>query len=339
MRGLILTGCAGFIGYNFLKNTFIDKTLLSNYHVIVSVDKLGYATKYNKSMYKVLCKTLNIIPVDADINDIDAMNKFYNPQSQTECGHEWDILDFASESHVDNSIQQPYTLFNDNASLPANLIKWIGGCQKIRKYFHISTDEVYGDIEYEHINDKKHWFTETSPLKPSNPYAASKVAQDMYLHSMWKTFGLNVTLIRMANQFGPNQHLEKMIPASINRALKGDTIKVYGTGKNIRQWTWVEDTVKTIKGILFSPMKSNNFDIYHLSDERNLVNNNRITELLVENLKKCNIDAKIEYVEDRKGHDKGYALRSSYNNYGSSLEERMATVVKWYVENKENYNV
>lgn len=338
MKGLLLTGCSGFIGYNFLKSTFIDKTQLSKYNVIVSVDKLGYAAKYNKSLYKSTCKSLDIITVDADINDIESMNKFYNPQSQTECSHVWDILDFASESHVDNSINQPYKLYSDNASIPAKLIEWIGGPQKIRKYFHISTDEVYGDIEYEHINDKKYWFTDKSPILPSNPYSASKVAQDMYLHSMWRTFGLNVTLIRMANQFGPYQHCEKMIPASIKRALNGDTIKVYGNGKNVRQWTWVEDTVKMIKGILFSPMESNNFDIYHLSDERNLVNNNTISNLIVENLKKYSVDAKIEYVEDRKGHDKGYALKSSYSNYGSTLEERVATVVEWYVKNKEIYN-
>lgn len=339
MKGLILTGCAGFIGINFLKNTFIDKTQLTRYSIIISIDKLGYATKYNKELYKGICKSLNIITIDANINDISAMNKFYDPNSHTEIDIKWDILDFASESHVDNSVKDPAYSFTENSSIPANLIKWIGGVNKINKYLHISTDEVYGDIEYEKINNKENWFNSHSTIKPSNPYSASKVAQDMYLHSLWKTFGLKVTLIRMANQFGPYQHPEKMIPASIIRALNGENIKVYGSGSNIRQWTWVEDTVNIIAGILFSPMISENFDVIHISDERNILTNNTISKLLVEELKSNNIMTNIEYIEDRKGHDTAYALVSNYNNFKSNINERVKEVVKWYISNKGLYNV
>jgi dTDP-glucose 4,6-dehydratase len=339
MKGLILTGCAGFIGLNFLKQNFVDKTRLSKYEVIVSVDKLGYATTFNQAVYSVICKQNGIIRVDSNINDIEKMKEIYNPCSQTECHIIWDVLDFASESHVDNSITNPWFSFTENAMIPSNLIQWIGGVKKINKYFHISTDEVYGDIEYEDAHKKEKWFTVNSPIKPSNPYSASKVAQDMFLHSLWKTFGLNVTLIRMANQFGPYQHIEKMIPASIKRVLEGDSIKVYGSGKNMRQWTWVEETVKMIYGILINPMESNNFDIYHLSDERNLVDNNTITKYLVSSLSKCGFDSRVDYIEDRKGHDKAYALVSSYSNYSSILEKRIDELVKWYIDNRRIYNV
>lgn len=338
MKGLILTGCSGFIGFNWLKNAFLDKTLLSTYHVIVSVDKLGYAAEYNKELYKVICKTLDIVRVDGNINNIDELNKTYNPQSQTECGHVWDILDFASESHVDNSIKTPTKLYTENASIPANLINWIGSHKKINHYIHISTDEVYGDIEIKDAHNKHHWFTPNSPIKPSNPYSASKVAQDAFLHSMWKTFGMRVSIIRMANQFGQYQHPEKMLPASILRAIKGETIKVYGTGDNMRQWTWVGDTVKTIKNILWSPLVSDKLEVYHISDERNLVSNNKIVELTTKSLNKNGISAKYEYVQDRLGHDKAYALVSDFSNFNSTLEERIDSLVQWYMDNKGLYN-
>lgn len=338
MKGLILTGCSGFIGFNWLKTAFIDKTLLSTYQVVVSVDKLGYAAEYNKELYKAVCKSLDIVRVDANINDIDEMNSFYNPQSQTECSHVWDVLDFASNSHVDNSIKDPYGLYTENASLPANLIKWIGSHKKINHYIHISTDEVYGDIEINEAKHKTNWFTPNSPIKPSNPYSASKVAQDAFLHSMWKTFGMRVSIIRMANQFGKYQHPEKMLPASILRAVKGETIKVYGTGDNMRQWTWVGDTVKIIKNILWSPLISENLEVYHISDERNLVSNNKIVELTTKSLEELKITAKKEYVQDRLGHDKAYALVTSISNFEVSLEERIKELVKWYIENKDLYN-
>lgn len=332
MKGLIITGGCGFIGLNFLKELFADRTYRSLYQTIVSVDKLGYASEYNIPYYSVICNSNDVIRVDANINDIDAMNMFFNPTSQNNCQLHWDVIDFASNSHVDVSIKEPATLFQENVMIPANLIKWLGGIQKILHYNHISTDEVYGDIELNKVESRENYFYKTSQFNPSNPYAASKVAQDMYLYSMNKTFKLPVTIIRMANQFGFHQHLEKMIPASISRAMKGETIKIYGAGDNMRQWTWVGDTVKNIKNILVNPLKKDIIETFHISDERNLVSNNKLVDLLINALHKNNMHTKKEYVEDRKGHDRAYALASDFSNFDASLEKRVMEVVKWYLQ-------
>jgi len=332
MRGLILTGCAGFIGLNFLKELCSNKDTLNMYNIIISIDKLGYATEYNNPEYKRLCEENKIVQIDKNINDLSINDDIFNNLKLKE--YKLDILDFASESHVDNSINNPSFAFSENSNIPSNLIRWIRDLKTINHYIHISTDEVYGDIEIEEAFDKTKWFTENSPIRPSNPYSASKVAQDMYLHSMWKTFGLNVTLIRMANQFGINQHPEKMLPASISRAINGQPIKIYGNGKNLRQWTWVEDTVKNILFILQTPKLSNNFKIYQISDERNLVDNNTIIQLLSKSLTKYGIPVLKQYIEDRKGHDKAYALISDFNNFDNSLSDNIDALVSWFANNK-----
>lgn len=331
MNGLILTGCAGFIGLNFLKKFLIDRSYRSVYHIIISVDKLGYASIHNQDLYKGICSSNDIITVDSNINDIEKMKSYYDPTSQTECHIQWDVLNFASNSHVDNSIKSPSELYNENCSITSNLLKWIGSYSKVKNFYQISTDECYGDISFEKIKDKNNYFTKNSPILPSNPYSASKVAQDMFLHSIHKTFGMNVCIIRMANQFGKHQHNEKMIPASLLRVKNNESIKVYGNGKNMRQWTYVEDTVKIINNIIKMPFKKP-FEILHISDERNLLSNNDLVLNMKNILKLKGIDCTIEYIEDRKGHDLGYALKSDFATYFTEdLDKTLNDTITWYM--------
>lgn len=318
-KSLILTGCAGFIGINFLKQ-FVGTELYYSYNKIITIDKIGYAAQYNKKEY-------------FDITDSNSKFEVYNYSTEqfvkeyrkkmVKRLETYDILDFASSSHVDNSITSPVELFRENAMIPANIIEAIG-IENIDTYYHISTDEVYGDIDlqYKH-NPEFGSFKTHSPYKPSNPYSASKVAQDAYLESMSRTFGMKVCLIRMANQYGPYQHKEKMIPFSIYRVLNNESIKVYGNGTNCRQWTYVEDTVKVIYDIIdytkiVNPLvdETKLFQIIHIADTNNLFDNNYVAESIGSLVCKYKFPTKlllspkdlIEYIKDRPGHDMMYCL-------------------------------
>lgn len=332
--GLLVTGGAGFIGLNFLEK--IDPHA---YDFIISVDKMGYATEYNKERYYEICKQKNIQAIDCDLNDVDKLTNLENIAEL--CWSHLDIIDFASESHVDNSIKDPFSIYNSNVSIPANILKWIGRAAwpDIKNYYHISTDEVYGQITLEDAKDRNKWFKTTTNFAPSNPYSASKAAQDCFLMSMRHTFGIPVKFIRMANQFGKYQHKEKMIPASILRTLNDETIKIYGEGKNIRQWTPVEVTAQIICDILYGKVKYD--DVIHLSNYWGLYDNNYIVDKLTTSLAKFGFETNKEYVEDRKGHDLCYALDSCLlvDEYFSKFDfdAYFDETVKFYIDNRDLY--
>lgn len=339
MKHLVLTGCVGFIGINFLEHLLTRKDILSRYKSVISVDKKGYAAEYNTSHYYDLAKLfdaakIKFVDIESDINSKD----FQTRKISHESGDKFDILDFASSSHVDNSIKDPYAQYSQNANLPAHLCSKFG-MYNIENFIHISTDEIYGDIGYEEAKDMKNWFTPTTPFNPGNPYSASKVAQDAFLMSMRHTFGLNVRFIRMANQFGPWQHGEKMLPASILRALAGDPIKVYGEGKNIRQWTPVVDTVKLIADVLDNPTAYPT--VAHIAAPQKLQSNMYWVESWRKTLTDNNIETTVTFVEDRKGHDKVYALNDcvKWAADAPSVEDRFAETIKWYIDNRKVYGV
>lgn len=324
-NNLILTGCAGFIGLNFLKRIW-DSGSYKNYDSIISIDKMGYATVFNRDVYSELCQAMNIIRIDLDVLDL------IEYKTPLQLNSLYDVVDFASESHVDNSIDAPFLIFYHNSMIPANLISWINKHGKIKNYYHISTDEVYGDLPFDVSYDD--WFDTNSNISPNNPYSASKAAQDCYLHAFKHTFGLSVKFIRMANQFGPWQHCEKMIPASLLRVFNGEPIKVYGEGKNVRQWTYVEDTVKVIEDIVLQNIESDY--VTHIADPKNLFDNNFIVAALKENLIQRGFDPKIEYVKDRLGHDKAYALKVKSNistYFSESFENTLANTIDFYYNN------
>ena len=222
---LILTGCAGFIGINFLQELYSSKEY-KKYFNIISIDKMGYATIDNKELYLDLCNKMNIDIIPFSIKFFSSDNSDYFKVKFSKNSYKCKVINFASESHVDNSIDKPIAIFEENSLLPGYLLKHIG-ISNIDTFYNVSTDEIYGDIDPKYIGDKNNgWFYKDSPFKPSNPYSASKASQDMYLMSMAHTFGMNLKIIRMANQFGPHQYYEKMIPASIKRALNNEPILV-----------------------------------------------------------------------------------------------------------------
>ena len=327
-NGLILTGAAGFIGINVLFK--ITQELRSKYDRVISIDKLGYATVYNREIYNELCDGLNIEKINVNIHDIASHIKF-SPN------YEWDILDLASESHVDVSIAKPFSLYEENAIVPSRLLSAFEDLNSIRSYYHISTDEVYGDLPID--VEKKDWFKTNSPFNPSNPYSASKVAQDVYLSAMKRTFNIPVNTIRMANQFGNFQHPEKMLPASCLRAFNGDSIKVYGTGMNMRQWTPVDITAKIIVDKLSSHEQ---FDVLHIANKNGLVSNNYIADVLTDAIGFCTgITPQIDYVPDRRGHDLCYALdtTSEIDEYFKdiNLNDCIVHAAEFYYMKKEDY--
>jgi len=327
---LILTGCAGFIGLNLLNEMIKDKTFLKSYKKIISIDKMGYATKFNRYAYYNICKSNDIIVLDININNINSWNNA--SIKDMKC----DIIDLASESHVDNSIKNPYGIFTENSSIPSSLIAWIG-LDNIDKYIHISTDEIYGDLPL--TSSDEEWFDINSPLHPNNPYSASKASQDCFLMSLKHTFGLNLQLIRLANQFGPHQYLEKMLPATIIRAKQGQSIKIYGKGLNKRQWTSVIDSVTVIMDVARGVIKD--YITHIAAKEEAIPNNNEVVEIwrtiLWEDFK---IDSKIEYIEDRKGHDLLYALKTTdlvKTYFTTSNEVRFKESIEYYINNVNLY--
>ena len=329
-KTLVLTGCAGFIGINFLKE-FISSERNKNYDYIFSVDKMGYATKYTSVEYKMICAEADIITIDSPIAELTKEDF-----SRVNTVSKFDVLDFASESHVDNSIKNPYALYEENALLTAQLLNILGK-ENIDTFYHITTDEVYGDIELEHKGDPDLGsFKTNSPYKPSNPYSASKVAQDALLESMSRTFGMDVVLIRMANQFGPYQYVEKMLPISIQRAMAGEKIGIYGDGKNCRQWTFVEDTVRVINDVLVGKLldASKNFQVVHIADENNLFDNNELVKILIEELRNADIHTEIEYINDRPGHDMMYCLHVEpevQDYYTTDFRDALRATIKYYL--------
>jgi dTDP-glucose 4,6-dehydratase len=277
-----------------------------------------------------LCDNLNIERHNINVNDAAAHIKF-SPN------FDWDVLDLASESHVDASIRNPASLFKENSAIPANLLLAFEDLNSIRSYYHISTDEVYGDLPVD--ANETNWFSVNSPLNPSNPYSASKVAQDAYLMSMRRTFNLPVRFIRMANQFGNFQHPEKMLPSSCLRAYSGESIRVYGTGMNMRQWTPVDITATII---LDNVAKNADFDILHIANKKGLVSNNHIADTLTEAIETyTGVTPQIEYVADRPGHDLCYALKTTkeIDDYFKdvNLDRSLVSTAEFYFMKKEDY--
>lgn len=305
---LLVTGCAGFIGLNFLKH-FVEQN--HGYKTIYSVDKMGYATKYNKEEYYSVCKKYNINNINENINS--------TPKLCCDRGS-WDIINFASESHVDNSIKDPNSIFNENVMIPQNIINMVGGIENILRFFEISTDEVYSEIPLDKVSNQDYWFKTTDPIKPNNPYSASKAAQDCYLMAMKHTFGLDVRFIRLANQVGLYQFTEKFFPSSVLRVKRGETIKIYGDGENMRQWTPVDISVKIITDYVLEKIQKR--DILHIAFKNGLLTNNEIFFILEEVMNSMGYVVKKEYIKDRLGHDTAYALMTDkeIDNYFKDIE-------------------
>lgn len=316
-KRILVTGGAGFIGGNFVQY-MVRK--YPNYD-IYNLDLLTYAgdlTKHQKIEEKQNYKFLK-----ADIADKDAVNSIFEE-------YQFDfVIHFAAESHVDRSITDPGIFVQTNVvgtQVLLDATKQYG----ITKFVHVSTDEVYGALEF----DPTTFFTEDTPLQPNSPYSASKASSDLLVRAYHETFGIPVNITRCSNNYGPYHFPEKLIPLTISRVLNDQKVPVYGDGKNIRDWLHVLDHCSAIDLVMHEGL---NGDIYNVGGH-NERTNLEVVKTIIETLGKS--EELIEYVTDRLGHDKRYAINpSKLEKLGwrptYTFETGIAQTIQWYLDNKE----
>ena len=309
---ILITGGAGFIGANF------TQYIHDNYDYEITVlDKLTYAG--NKDNLKEILNEIEFINGDIGCEDDVKI-------AMEDCDL---VVNFAAETHVDRSIEDPSIFVKTDVIGTYNLLE----CARkydVEKYLQISTDEVYGSIE----NGS---FTEESNINPSSPYSASKAGGDMLVKAYYKTYGMPVLITRSSNNFGPYQYPEKLIPLFILNALEDKPLPVYGDGENIRDWIYVLDNCKGIDVVLNEGKIG---EVYNIGGE-NEKPNIEITKLILNILEKP--ESLIKYVDDRLGHDRRYSLDSSKTQSLGwkpewTFEEAMQETIKWYIANKNLVN-
>ncbi len=317
-KNILITGAAGFIGANFAEY-FVNK--YPEYKIVV-VDKLTYAG--NMENLKNIKDKIEF--EKADICDFEKMKKIFDK-------YEIDgVIHFAAESHVDNSIKTPFVFTQTNVIGTHTLLetakqKWGEGSPN--KFVHISTDEVYGAL------GEEGYFTETSPIKPSSPYSASKASSDLIAFAYKETFKMNVNVTNCSNNYGPYQHNEKLIPHMIKLAMKDQKLPVYGKGLNIRDWLYVEDHCEAIDLVFHNGVAGERYNIGGHNEKRNI----DIVKLILKRLGKP--ESLIEFVTDRKGHDYRYAIDPTkiHNELGwmpkTKFEDGIIKTIDWYIAHPE----
>ncbi len=310
---VLVTGGLGFIGSNFCRY------LLAKHpdYELMNVDKIGIGA--NPASLHDLENDKRYTFIKGDI---------CNPQLMNRLVHQVDaVVNIAAETHVDRSISDPNIFLQNNTLGTFTVLEAIRRHNHKARLLQVSTDEVYGEA-------LEGSFTENSPLKPSNPYSASKAAADMFVLSYQKTFGLNASITRCTNNFGPYQLPEKLIPKTIIRALRDLPIPIYGKGTNIRDWIYVEDHCEAVRVVL---EKGKPGEIYNVS-AGNETSNIDIVKKILALLNKS--ESSITFVEDRPGHDVRYSLDSTKlrNELGwkseSTFEVALESTVQWYLKNE-----
>ena len=324
-KKILVTGGCGFIGSSYIQN------ILNNYDGIEvqNIDLMTYAT--SKKTLALLDEYKNFSHSTLDISNfslIDKEIKSFDPDL---------IVNFAAESHVDNSIEGALPFVNSNILGVFNLLeisKNLRDRNKKKFLFHqISTDEVYGDLDA-----SEPAFTEEHPYDPSSPYSATKASADMLVSAWGRTFKIPYLITNCSNNFGPRQYSEKLIPKIIFNAMNNIDIPIYGNGLNIRDWIYVDDHTQAI-------IELHKKDI--VADRFNIGGDNEITNLdLVENIIKIleshyNLNPRIKFVEDRKGHDARYAINMKKTNSfigelpRKTFQENLEKTIAWYVKNSD----
>lgn len=308
---ILVTGGCGFIGSHYVKLSLQQHAGAS----VVNVDKLTYAGR--KENVLDLEKNPQYTFVQADICDYDAML-----QVTRGCDA---IVHFAAESHVDRAISDAGIFLKTNVMGTHSLLE-AARKNDVKKFVCISTDEVYG-----HILEGS--FAENDTLNPRNPYAASKVGSERLAYSYSQTYGMDVTITRSSNNFGPNQFPEKMLPLFVTNLVRGKKVPVYGDGMNVRDWLYVGDNCQAIDLVL---QKGRAGEVYNIAGEHELPN-----MMMVENiLREMGVGREmIQFVEDRKGHDKRYSISAEkIKELGfspaQSFDSRLRETIKWYVQNE-----
>ena len=315
---IIVTGGAGFIGSNFI---FYMLEKHSDYRIIC-LDKLTYAG--NLSTLKSVMDQPNFRFAKADICDRDAVFALFEEEKPDI------VVNFAAESHVDRSIEDPGVFLKTNI-LGTQVL--MDACRKygIRRFHQVGTDEVYGDLP---LDRPDLFFTEQTPIHTSSPYSASKASADLLVMAYHRTFGLPVTISRCSNNYGPYQFPEKLIPLMIANALADKPLPVYGQGLNVRDWLYVEDHCKAIDLILQNGRVGEVYNIGGHNEMRNI----DIVKLICKELGKP--ESLITYVTDRKGHDMRYAIDPTkiHSELGWLPETKFADgirqTIRWYLDNR-----
>lgn len=315
MKKLLVTGGAGFIGGNFIHY------ILQHYphYKIYNLDSLTYAGDLTK--HRHIEHNPNYTFIQANIIDYEMILSLFHQ-------YKFDyVIHFAAESHVDRSIKDPSIFVKTNVVGTQNLLeaaRQVG----ISKFIHVSTDEVYGELDF----DPTTFFTEDTPLQPNSPYSASKAASDLLVRAYSETYGLPVNITRCSNNYGPYQYPEKLIPLTIKKVLKGDKVPIYGDGKNIRDWLHVYDHCKAIDLIMDKGIVG---EVYNIGGHNELTNLEVVQKILYALGKSQQL---ITFVPDRLGHDKRYAIDpSKLESLGwkptYSFDTGIEQTIEWYLEN------
>ncbi|WP_296826232.1 dTDP-glucose 4,6-dehydratase [uncultured Megasphaera sp.] len=316
---IIVTGGAGFIGSNFV--FYMLKTHSEDR--IICLDKLTYAG--NLSTLQPVMEQPNFRFVKADICDRKAVYQLFEEEKPDM------VVNFAAESHVDRSIENPSIFLETNIMGTAVLMD---ACRKygIQRYHQVSTDEVYGDLP---LDRPDLFFTETTPIHASSPYSSSKASADLLVLAYHRTYGLPVSISRCSNNYGPYHFPEKLIPLMIINALNDKALPVYGDGLNVRDWLYVEDHCRAIDLII---RKGRVGEVYNVGGHNEMKNIDIVT-LICRELGKD--ERLIQHVTDRKGHDRRYAIDPTkiHDELGWLPETKFADGIKktiaWYLDHKD----
>lgn len=316
---ILVTGGAGFIGSNFVYH------MLNKYHEyeIICVDNLTYAGNLSTLQEAFKNEKFSFHKVDiADRNAVFSLFEEVRPDI---------VVNFAAESHVDRSIENPSIFVDANISGTVVLmdasIKY-----DVKRYHQVSTDEVYGDLP---LDKPELLFTEETPLKTSSPYSSSKASADLFVQAYYRTYGLPITISRCSNNYGPNHFPEKLIPLMIINALNDKPLPVYGDGMNVRDWLYVEDHCEAIDLIIHDGKIG---EVYNVGGHNEMANID-IVKLICKTLNKP--ESLITYVNDRKGHDRRYAIDPTkiHSELGwlpkTNFENGIQKTIQWYLDNRD----
>lgn len=313
-KKILITGGAGFIGGNFVQY------MVKKYpeYDIYNLDMLTYAGDLTK--HQSIEKMENYHFVQADITDRERMIPLFEKEK-------FDfVVHFAAESHVDRSISDPGTFVHTNVMGTQVLLDATKQIN-VQKFVHVSTDEVYGELEF----DPTSFFTEETPLQPNSPYSASKASSDLLVLAYHKTYQLPINITRCSNNYGPYHFPEKLIPLTITRVLNNQKVPIYGDGKNIRDWLHVHDHCKAIDLVLHKGIDG---EVYNIGGH-NERSNFEVVKTIIQALERP--EKLIEFVPDRLGHDQRYAIDPSKIvnlgwNPSYSFETGIQQTIDWYVE-------
>jgi len=312
---ILVTGGAGFIGSNFIHY------MVQQYpnYTIINLDKLTYAG--NLENLKGVEQSPNYRFVKGDILDRDLLAPIFAEGLDA-------VLNFAAESHVDRSIMDPGIFVKTNV-LGTQVLLDLARQYGVRKFVQISTDEVYGSLGDEG------YFTENTPLAPNSPYSASKAGADLLVRAYHETYGLSVNITRCSNNYGPYQFPEKLIPLMIKNALEDKPLPVYGDGSNVRDWLHVEDHCRAIDLVLHHGVSGEVYNIGGNNERTNL----QIVRTILEYLNKP--ESLIQFVQDRPGHDKRYAIDAAKirKELGwtprYTFDEGIRQTIEWYLTHRD----